>query len=84
MKKIYVGNLPFSATESRLRELFSPHGEVFSVTVMTHPSGDLPRGFGYVEIEDSGLEAAVTALNGHQWDGRRLMVNEARARIGEE
>ena len=81
MKKIYVGNLPFSTTESELRALFAPHGTVHSVVLITHPSGDLPRGFGYVEIDDECVADAIQALNGYVMSGRRLMVNEARPRV---
>lgn len=51
---------------------------------MTHKPGDLPRGFAYVEIDDAAVEAAVRALNGYEWQGRRLMVNEARERIDQD
>ncbi len=77
MKKIYVGNLPFSATESQVRELFSKHGNVQSVALIMDKETGRPRGFGFVEIEDSGLAAALKALDGHEMDGRALKVNEA-------
>ena len=77
MKKIYVGNLPFSATEAQVRELFGKHGNVQSVSLINDRETGRPRGFGFVEIEDSGLAAAIKALDGTQMDGRTLNVNEA-------
>jgi len=77
MKKIYVGNLPFSATESQVRDLFSKHGSVQSVALIMDKETGRPRGFGFVEIDDSGLAAALKALDGHEMDGRALKVNEA-------
>ena len=77
MKKIYVGNLPFSATESQVKELFGQHGNVQSVSLINDRETGRPRGFGFVEIEDSGLANALKALDGHEMDGRALKVNEA-------
>jgi len=77
MKKIYVGNLPFSATESQLRELFGKHGNVQSVALIMDRDTGRPRGFGFVEIDDAGLAPAIEALNGYEMDGRALKVNEA-------
>jgi len=81
MKKIYVGNLPFSATEDQVRELFSPHGTVNSVSLITDRETGRPRGFGFIEI-DGGVEQAISALNDHEMDGRSLNVSEARPREG--
>ena len=77
MKKIYVGNLPFSATESQVKELFGQHGSVQSVSLINDRETGRPRGFGFVEIEDSGLDKALKALDGFEMDGRALKVNEA-------
>lgn len=77
MKKIYVGNLPFSATEAQVKDLFSKHGNVQSVSLIMDRETGRPRGFGFVEIEDSGLAPALKALDGHEMDGRALKVNEA-------
>jgi RNA recognition motif-containing protein len=77
MKKLYVGNLPFTATESEVRALFEKHGDVASVALINDRETGRPRGFGFVEIEDSGMAKAIQALNGHEMDGRTLMVNEA-------
>ena len=78
-KKIYVGNLPFSATENEVRDLFAAHGEVSSVNLITDRETGRPRGFGFVEME-SGAENAISALNNTQMGGRSLVVNEARPR----
>src|SRR5215217_7548357 len=76
--KIYVGGLPYSATDQQLQELFSPHGSVASAKVITDKFTGQSRGFGFVEMS-SGEEAskAIAALNGTQMDGRTLTVNEA-------
>ena len=78
-KRIYVGNLPFSATEDRVRELFEEYGYVESVTIVTDRESGRPRGFGFVEMSD-GAEEAIQALNGRMMGGRNLNVNEARPR----
>lgn len=78
-KKIYVGNLPFSATEDQVRDLFAQHGSVASVSLVTDRETGRPRGFGFVEMDD-GAEAAISALNNSELDGRTLNVNEARPR----
>ena len=63
MKKLYVGNLPFSATESQVRELFEKHGEVNSVALIMDRETGRPRGFGFVEISDSGMAAVVRSAS---------------------
>ena len=75
MKKIYVGNLPFSATEQQLRDLFGKHGTVHSVALINDRDTGRPRGFGFVEMDDTA--AAIQALDGFEMDGRALKVNEA-------
>jgi RNA recognition motif-containing protein len=79
MKKIYVGNLSFNATEAELRDLFSQHGTVSSVSLVSDRETGQPRGFAFVEME-SGAEAAISALDGKEVGGRALKVNEARPR----
>ena len=79
-KKIYVGNLPFSATEDSVRELFAAHGTVESVNLISDRETGRPRGFGFVEMDDEGADAAIAALNQKEFDGRSLNVNEARPR----
>ncbi len=80
MKKIYVGNLPFTATEDEVRELFAAHGEVTSVALINDRDTGRPRGFGFVEMDDTAATAAINALNGTNMGGRDLNVNEARER----
>jgi len=77
MKKIYVGNLPSSATETQVRDLFGKHGKVEKVSLISDKETGSPRGFGFVEMEDSGLDKSIKALNGYQMDGNALKVNEA-------
>jgi cold-inducible RNA-binding protein len=79
MKKIFVGNLSFGATEQSVRSLFEAHGTVESVSIVTDRDTGQPRGFGFVEMSNnSEAEAAIAALNGTDLDGRTLNVNEAR------
>ena len=81
MKRIYVGNLAFSATESELRGLFEAHGPVESVSIITEPDTGRSRGFAFVEMPNDGdAEKAITALAGADVGGRPLTVNEARPR----
>ena len=79
-KRLYVGNLPFSATVEQIRDLFSPHGEVVSVTLIEDRDSGRPRGFGFVEMDDTGAEQAVTALDETDFGGRQLRVNFAKPR----
>ena len=79
-KKLYVGNLPFSATEADLRELFEKHGTVESVNVITDRDTGRARGFAFVEMDDAGAQAAQQELDGKDMDGRALRVNEAHER----
>ncbi|MCP4202789.1 MAG: RNA-binding protein [bacterium] len=80
MKKIYVGNLPYSATDQEIRELFGTHGSVESVSLVSDRETGRPRGFGFVEMDDDGATAAISALDGTDMGGRSLRVNEARPR----
>jgi RNA recognition motif-containing protein len=80
-KKIYVGNLPWSATSASLESLFSAHGTVQSAEVISDRDTGRSRGFGFVEMStDEGCQAAIQALNGADMDGRAITVNEARER----
>lgn len=78
-KKIYVGNLPFSASDDQVRTMFSEFGTVESVSLITDRDTGRPRGFGFVEMS-SGASEAIRALNAREMDGRSLTVNEARPR----
>jgi len=77
--RIYVGNLPYQATEDEIRELFGEHGAVESVSLITDRETGRPRGFGFVEMADGG-EEAISVLHGKDFGGRTLTVNEARPR----
>lgn len=77
MSKIYVGNLPFSATEEAVRTLFAQHGTVESVALPSDRETGRPRGFGFVEMARSDAARAIQNLNGHDMGGRALKVNEA-------
>jgi RNA recognition motif-containing protein len=77
--KIYVGGLPYSATEQQLSDLFAAHGAVASARIITDKFTGQSRGFGFVEMSsDAEAQAAITALNGSEMGGRTLTVNEAR------
>lgn len=81
MKNIYVGNLPFSTTETELQDLFAAHGAVSRVNVVMDRDTGRPRGFAFVEMVNDGEgNAAIEALNGSEVGGRSLTVNEARPR----
>ena len=82
MTKIYVGNLPFSATDAELRELFAQHGTVESVSIITDRDTGRPRGFGFVEMSRADASRAIQNLNGKELGGRPLRVNEAQERTG--
>ena len=77
VSKLYVGNLSFNVTENEIRELFSQHGQVQSVSLISDRETGRPRGFGFVEMENAA--AAMAALNGADLQGRPLKVSEARA-----
>lgn len=77
MAKIYVGNLPFTATEDQVRELFAAHGTVESVALPNDRETGRPRGFGFVEMSQADAARAIQAVNGQNLGGRPLRVNEA-------
>lgn len=78
---IFVGNLNYTTTEESIRGLFTPHGEVDSVNIITDRDTGRSRGFGFVEMpNDDEARAAIDALDGADLDGRTIKVNEARPR----
>ncbi len=82
-KRIYIGNIPFSATEEELREIFGRHGTVTGVDLITDRETGRPRGFAFVEMEDAAAaDAAIEAVDGSDLGGRNLRVNEAQERRG--
>lgn len=81
VKKIYVGNLPYSVNDAEIRKMFESHGEVASASVVLDRDTGRPRGFGFVEMSNNDeADAAINAMNGQEMGGRALVVNEARPR----
>lgn len=79
-KTLYVGNLPWSATDVTLSEAFSAHGSVVSTRIITDRESGRSRGFGFVEVEDADADKMVSVMNGSDFDGRQIVVNEAKPR----
>ena len=79
-KSIYVGNLPWSATEEQVQALFAEYGKVLSVKLISDRETGRARGFGFVEMEDADAAAAIEALDNHDFGGRTLRVNEDKPR----
>lgn len=77
MTKLYVGNLPFTATEDSVRALFSQHGAIDSLALITDRDTGNPRGFGFIEMANADAARAMQALNGADFEGRPLRINEA-------
>lgn len=77
---VYVGNLPFSTTSADLEALFAQYGEVQSAAVITDRETGRSRGFGFVEMPDAAANEAISDLNGSDYGGRQLTVNQARPR----
>jgi RNA recognition motif. (a.k.a. RRM, RBD, or RNP domain) len=78
--KLYVGNLPFTATDEAVRTLFTTHGTVEKVSLITDRDSGRPRGFGFVEMSNADASRAMQALNGTDFEGRSLRVSEAQDR----
>jgi len=81
MMTIYVGNLPFSATEQDVRAAFEAHGDVRSVSIVSDRETGRPKGFGFVEMPEDAARAAIAALDGQSLQGRPLRVNPAQQRL---
>lgn len=81
MTTIYVGNLPFSATEQDIRAVFEAHGDVRSVSIVSDRGTGRPKGFGFVEMPEDAARAAIAALDGQPLQGRPLRVNPAQQRL---
>jgi cold-inducible RNA-binding protein len=80
-KKLYVGNLTYETTDGDLQNMFTPHGAVQSAQVIMDRDTGRSKGFGFVEMDKGDeADAAISALNGHEVNGRALTVNEARPR----
>ncbi|MFZ5816818.1 MAG: RNA recognition motif domain-containing protein [Bacillota bacterium] len=81
-KTLYVGNLPWAATDDDLTRAFSQYGEVISARVVRDRESGKSRGFGFVEVAADQAQACIEALNGAEWAGRALTVNEAQPKAG--
>ena len=80
MASIYVGNLPYTATEEEIRDLFSPFGTVQSIKIIMDRETGRPRGFAFVDMGPDDTKAAIREINGKEMGGRTLRVNEAHDR----
>ena len=80
MASIYVGNLPYSASEEEVRDLFAEYGTVHSVKLIIDRESGRPRGFGFVEMDRDDARNAIKQVNGNEMGGRTLRVNEAHER----
>ena len=80
MKSIFVGNLPWSATDEELKAKFSEFGTVISARIMIDKMTNKSRGFGFVDMEDADMAKAVAGMSGYKWGERELTVNEAKPR----
>lgn len=80
MTRIYVGNLPFDATEDAVRALFATHGSVEKLSLVMDRDTGRPKGFGFVEMSNADASRAMQALNGADFQGRPLRVNEAQSK----
>lgn len=78
MKKIYVGNLHFDTTINELRDLFTPFGTIYSIDVFTELEPDRPHGFAFVEMDADAADTAIQTLDGAEFLGRTLKVEETR------
>jgi len=80
-KTIYIGNIPWSLSEDQLKEYFSQHGQVLSARIITERATGRSKGYGFIEVSAESAEKIID-LNGTEMDGRKLVVNEAKPRLG--
>jgi len=78
--RLFIGNLPFKATEDELRDFFSSHCTVHSVSIISDKQTGRSRGFGFVEMDDEAAKAAMSELDGKEFGGRNIRISEARER----
>lgn len=81
MKSIYVGNMPYSATEDQIRELFGEFGAVHAVKIIFDREKQRPKGFCFVEMDDNDALKAIEKLNDTDFLGRNIKVNESKGRV---
>ncbi len=82
VRTLYVGNLPWGTKPEELTQAFAAHGEVISSRIITDRDTGRSRGFGFVEVSDNDVEKIIEAMNGAEFGGRALTVNEAKAKEG--
>jgi len=80
VKTLYVGNLPYTTSEDELKDVFAEYGEVSSSKIITDRETGRSRGFGFIEMDAENAQSAIDALDGKEFNGRNLRVNEARER----
>lgn len=79
--RLFVGNIPYNATDDQLKKMFEEVGKVESAQIVMDRMSGRSRGFGFVEMADADAKKAIEALNGKELEGRQLVVNEARPRV---
>ncbi len=80
VKTLYVGNLPWAATEEEIKTVFGDHGSVLDCRIITERATGRSKGYGFVEVQEEDVEGIITALDGKEIDGRKIVVNEAKPR----
>lgn len=80
VKTLYVGNLPWAATEEEIKSVFSDHGNVLDCRIITERATGRSKGYGFVEVQEEDVEAIISALDGKEIEGRKIVVNEAKPR----
>ncbi len=84
MKSIFVGNLPWSATDSDLQSKFAEFGKVLGARIVADKFSGRSRGFGFIDMEDADAEKAIAAMNGYKWGDREINCNEAKPKSNRE
>ncbi len=80
VKTLYVGNLPWAATEEEIKGVFSDHGNVLDCRIITERATGRSKGYGFVEVEEDDVDKMISALDGMEMEGRKIVVNEAKPR----
>jgi RNA recognition motif-containing protein len=80
VKTLYVGNLPWAATEEEIKSMFSDHGNVLDCRIITERATGRSKGYGFVEVQEEDVDPIISALDGKEIEGRKIVVNEAKPR----
>ncbi|HHX77553.1 MAG TPA: RNA-binding protein [Firmicutes bacterium] len=80
VKTLYVGNLPWATTEEEVKAFFSNHGEVIDCRIITERATGRSKGYGFVEVAEEDADRMISALDGVEMNGRKIVVNEAKPR----